>query len=462
MFADSVYTGRRRALREQLRTGVVLLIGNVDAPINFAHNVHPFRQDATFSYFFGVNRPRLAAILDLDTGVETMFGDEVGLDDEIWLGKTVALADQCRHAGCTVLKPYSELRDVVGDARRSGRTVHFLPPYRSETTVELSRVLGAGPADIANGASLDLVRAVIGLREVKSALEVAEIEHALAIADEMHCAAMRATRPGVIEREVVAEMRRVLGRHGVNEAYQPIFTKHGEILHNFDYSHRLEQGDLVVNDAGATSPLSYASDVTRTLPVGGRFDTRQRELYELLLQVQADAIDAVRPGIPYIDVHRLAALKMVEGMTALGFFRGDPLEVVSSGAYAICFQHGLGHQLGLDVHDMESFGEDHVGYDEEFRRSPFFGLNHLRMARRLKAGMVMTVEPGIYFIPRLVDSWREARRHDHLIDYAKFGAYLDFGGMRIEDEVLVTANGARVMGPGTPKSVEDIGQSMRG
>ncbi|WP_028223022.1 aminopeptidase P family protein [Paraburkholderia oxyphila] len=462
MFADSVYTGRRHALREQLRSGVVLLVGNVDAPINFAHNVHPFRQDATFSYFFGVNRPRLAALIDLDSGAEAVFGNEAGLDDEIWLGKTAALADECRKAGCARIKPYGALRDVVGNVLGSGRTVHYLPPYRAETTLELSRLLGVNADGIANGASLDLVRAVVALREIKSAVEVAEIEHALTIADEMHRVAMRAARPGVIEREVVAEMRRVLGRHGVKEAYQPIFTKHGEILHNFDYGHQLEQGDLVVNDAGAMSRLGYASDVTRTLPVGGRFDTRQRDLYELLLQVQASAIEAVRPGIPFVDVHRLAALNMVKGMAALGFFRGDPLEVVSSGAYAICFQHGLGHQLGLDVHDMESLGEDHVGYGETFRRSDLFGMNNLRMARRLKASMVLTVEPGIYFIPKLVDDWRRARRHDHLIDYAKFGEYLDFGGMRVEDEVLVTEDGVRVMGPGTPKSVEAIGQAMQG
>lgn len=461
MFADSVYIERRRALRAQLRGGVVVLVGNVDAPINFAHNIYPFRQDGSFLYFFGVNRPGLAAVIDLDSGTETMFGNETDLDDEIWLGKTTPLAECVERVGCTALQPYAELGDVVGSAVQRGRVVHYLPPYRAETTLELSRLLRSDPAAIAQGASLDLVRAVVALREIKSADEVAEVERALAISDEMHRAAMRATRPGVLEREVVAEMQRVVARHGVTEAYQPIFTKHGEILHNFDYSHRLQQGDLVVNDAGAASALGYASDVTRTLPVGGAFTTRQQELYELLLQVQTNAIAAMRPGIPFVDVHRAAALDMVKGMSMLGFFFGDPQEVVSSGAYAICFQHGLGHQLGLDVHDMESLGETNVGYGEQFQRSALFGMKNLRMAKLLKTGMVMTVEPGIYFIPQLIDAWRKTHQHQHLINYQKFDDYADFGGMRIEDEVLVTGQGSRVLGPGTPKTADEIGSAMR-
>lgn len=460
MFADSVYIARRRALREKLRSGVVVLPGGVDSPINFAHNVHPFRQDATFSYFFGVNRPGLAAVIDIDSGDEAVFGNEVGLDDEIWLGKTVTLAHQCAAAGCATVESYGRLHDVIGEAVRLERNVHFLPPYRAEVTVELSRLLNCRPDDVAARASLDLIHAVISLREIKSDLEIAEIESALSIADEMHCTAMRYARPGVLEREVVAEMRRVLERHGAQEAYQPIFTKRGEILHNFNYHLRLERGDLVVNDSGATSALGYASDVTRTLPVSGRFSQRQRELYELLLRVQLAAIEAVRPGIPFVEVHQLAALHLVEGMMDFGFFKGDPRDIVSSGAYAICFQHGLGHQLGLDVHDMEAFGEDHVGYDEQVSRSPLFGMSSLRMGRRLKSGMVMTVEPGIYFIPALIRHWSDERRHERFIDYARFNEYLDFGGMRIEDEVLVTQSGARVMGPGTPKTVEEVERLM--
>lgn len=462
MFEDKVYIERRKALRQQLRSGVVLLLGSVDSPINFAHNVHPFRQDSTFSYFFGVNRPGLAAIIDVDGGEDVVFGDAPSLDDEIWIGQPQALTDLCAEVGCSLVKRYAELLDSINQATGRGRDVHFLPAYRAETTLELSRLLGRPPGVIEKSVSSELIQAVVGLREIKADVEIAEIESALAVADEMHRAAMRSTRPGVLERDVVAEMRRVLGHHGVYEAYQPVLTKRGEILHNFNYNLRLCHGDLVVNDSGASSALGYASDVTRTLPVSGRFTSRQRDLYELLLQVQAVGIAAMRPGIPYANVHRLAALEMVEGMTAMGFFKGNPQDVVSSGAYAISFPHGLGHQLGLDVHDMESFGEDHIGYDNQFHRSQLFGLSNLRMAKCLKPGMVLTVEPGIYFIPSLIHRWSEERRHGPFIDYERFNEYLDFGGMRVEDEVQVTANGARLMGPGTPKTVVEVEDMMSG
>lgn len=461
MFQASVYIERRRILREQLKSGMVLLLGNVDSPINFAHNVHPFRQDSTFSYFFGVHMPKLAAIIDVENGDEIAFGDDVTLDDEIWLGKTQSLTELFSAAGCRSVKPYASLPEHVGAAICRGRPVHFLPFCRAETAIELSRLLGCETQDVSSRASSSLVRAVVAQREIKSESEIAEIERALVISDEMHRAAMRATLPGVLEREVVAEMRRVLGRHGVQEAYQPVFTKRGEILHNFNYDLRLERGDLVVNDSGAASSLGYASDVTRTLPVGGRFDRRQRELYELLLQAQDAGISAAKPGVPFSAVHRTAVLRIVEGMTDLGFFKGKPSDVVSSGAYAICFPHGLGHQLGLDVHDMESFGEDHVGYDEQFRRSTLFGLCNLRMAKPLKAGMVMTVEPGIYFVPPLIRCWAEERRHAQFIDYETFNEYLDFGGMRVEDEILITATSSRVMGPAIPKTVDELESLLR-
>ncbi|MFM0734794.1 Xaa-Pro aminopeptidase [Paraburkholderia sediminicola] len=456
MFAGSVYIERRAALRKRLRSGIVLLPGNVDAPINFPHNVHVFRQDSTFLYFFGVNRPHIAAIVDIDSGDETVFGDDASLDDEIWLGKTPRLAAQCAQAGCPAVKPYAALADVIAHAIRQGRDVHFLPPYRADTVVELSRLLRCTPDNARERASLALIQTVVALREIKSDVEIDEIEKALAVTDEMHRAAMRAARPGVLECKVVAEMHRVLMRHGLQEAYQSVLTKRGEILHNFNYDLRLEAGDLVVNDSGASSALGYASDVTRTLPVGGRFDSRQRELYELLVQAQEVGIATSRPGVPFANAHRAAVLHFIEGLTVMGFFKGNPQDVMSSGAYAICFPHGLGHQLGLDVHDMESFGEDHVGYDEQFSRSDLFGLRSLRMAKPLKAGMVMTVEPGIYFVPPLIQRWAEEKRHAQFIDYPKFNKHIGYGGMRVEDEILITSTGSRVMGPGTPKTVIEL------
>lgn len=460
MFEDSVYIARRKALRDRFGTGVLLFIGNVDAPMNYAQNCYPFRQDSSFSYFFGLRQPGLAALIDIDANSEAIFGNEHDLNAEIWTGAHEALDDQSARAGCPGLKPYAELASLLQQASWQARTVHFLPAYRVETVAELSRLLCKSVDEIERGASLELIHAVVGLRQIKGSAEVAQIEIALGISDEMHRAAMRAAKPGVLEREVVAEMRRVLCRRGSAEAYGSILTKRGEVLHNLSYDLRLEEGDLVVNDSGATSPLDYASDITRTLPVGGRFNARQRELYALLLEAQQAGIDAMRPGVPFAQVHRIAATTIVEGMAGLGFFHGKAADIVESGAYAICFPHGLGHQLGLDVHDMEALGEDNVGYNDSVKRSPLFGLSNLRMGKLLQTGMVMTVEPGIYFIPALIEQWAAEGRGQGLIDYQRFRDYIGFGGMRVEDEVLVTETAARVMGAPIPKSVEDVEAAM--
>lgn len=460
MFAENIYIARRRALRERLRTGIVLLPGNVDAPINFAHNAHPFRQDATFRYFFGINRPGLVALLDLESGEDVVFGDDATLDDEIWLGKTPSLASECERAGCRTVRGYAALQAALDSARRDARKLHFLPPYRAATTLEIGRLMGVAPQEVARCASTALIDALVALREVKGAEEIEQIEAALAVTDEMHRAAMRAVRPGAREREGVAQMHAVLAQHGVLEAYQSVFTKRGEILHNFNYDGRLAPGDLVVNDSGATSAFGYASDITRTLPVSGQFDTRQRELYTLLLEAQDIGIRGSRPGVRYADVHRAVVTHLAGGMLQMGIFKGSVSDIVSSGAYAVVFPHGLGHQLGLDVHDMESYGEDRVGYDVQTPRSTQFGLRSLRMGKPLKAGMVLTVEPGIYFIEALIERWAAERRHEGLIDYATLRACVGLGGMRVEDEIEITATGARVMGPPIPKTVSEIEAAM--
>lgn len=460
MFSKDIYIQRRKAIRERMGAGLVLLPSHFESPINFAHNVYPFRQDGSFAYCFGVMRPGIVAVIDLDSGTETMFGDEISLDGSIWVGNRVSLAQECETVGCSVVRPMSALQTVVSQAVELGRAVHFLPPYRAETTLLLSRLLESTPVQVAANASVALIQTMVALREIKDDGEIEEIESALVIADEMHLAAMRATRPGVVEREVVAAMRSVLGRHGLQEAYQPVFTRHGEVLHNMEYNSRLEPGNLVVNDAGASSTLGYASDVTRTLPVGGKFLPQQRELYELLVRVQEQAIASMRPGERFFDVHCNAALQMVAGMTDLGFFKGEARQVVESGAYALCFPHGLGHQLGLDVHDMESLGEDYVGYDQEVSRSGLFGLCNLRMGKRLKPGMVLTVEPGIYFIPNLIKQWQAEKRHADFICYERFNAYAGFGGMRVEDVVAIGEISARVLGPGIPKLADEVEAAM--
>jgi Xaa-Pro aminopeptidase/Xaa-Pro dipeptidase len=324
----------------------------------------------------------------------------------------------------------------------------------------LSGLMGLPAEHVGEEASLALIQACVQLRELKSQSELAEIERALAVTHRMHLAAMRRTRPGIRERDVVAAMESELRRSGMTIAYPPIFTSHGEVLHSKSWDNELAEGQLVVNDSGACSREGYASDITRTLPVSGRFTTRQREIYEIVLGAQAAAINAARPGVKYAQVHETAATVIARGMKALDFFRGDPAEVVASGAYAICFPHGVGHQMGLDVHDMESLGEDRVGYDASVARSGTFGPNHLRMAKALRPGMVVTVEPGIYFMGPLVRQWKAEGRFTHLINYERFEEYLGFGGIRIEDDIVITRDGCETLGPAIPKSCEDVEDAM--
>ena len=461
MFAQSVYTQRRQALRQHLSHGIVLLIGHKEAPINFAHNTYPFRQDATFSYFFGLNRPGLIGIIDLDADRECLFSEESPNNDAlIWQAEPLSWAQMTHLSGCRQIKSLHFVQSAVNQALRSERPVHFLPPYRSETMLILSQLIQRAPEHIQSHVSRRLIQAVVALREIKQDIELAEIERALQVTDDMHRLAMQITRPGVMERDVVAQMRQVLGREGLHEAYAPIFTRRGEILHHLEHGNCLACGDLVINDAGACSALGYASDVTRTLPVGGHFRPHQRELYELLLSVQKNAIEMLCPGTRFMDIHLMAAMRLAEGMKELGFFTGNTADIVESGAYALCFPHGLGHLLGLDVHDMESFGENWVGYDASVSRSTQFGLCNLRLGKALKRGMVLTVEPGIYFIPALIKRWQAEGRHQGLIDYDRFIDYAHFGAMRIEDVVAVEESSGKVLGPAIPKHPDDVEACM--
>ncbi|WP_324658485.1 aminopeptidase P N-terminal domain-containing protein [Burkholderia thailandensis] len=460
MFDANVYRSRRESLARKMGSGLALMLGNNDVPINFAHNVYRYQQDATFLYFFGVSRPGLAVLADFDSNEFVAFGDERTNEESLWLGETESLRNEFVRVGVERIEPFANLRDAVAHAAAAGRTIHFLPPYRADTVSHLAHLLDCKNVEVMQRASRSLVDAVLSLREIKGPEEIDQIEQALVLTAQMHRVAMHTARPGVREREVVAEMRRVLDQNGVPEAYAPIFTRRGDILHNGRHDSRLEKGDLVVNDYGAASPAGYASDITRTIPVGGRFEGLQRDLYQLLVEVQKAGVAEMRPGVPFLHAHTTAAIRMVDGMKGLGFFSGDSDDIVSTGAYALCFPHGLGHQMGLDVHDMESFGEDLVGYDEEFRRSKIFGLASLRLAKRLKKGMVTTVEPGIYFIPNLIRSWSAERRHASFINYEAFAACTRMGGMRVEDNVVVTEDGAMALGPAIPKSVSEIESLM--
>ena len=460
MFPATTYVDRRDALLARLREagarGLVLLPGHVDSPMNYRGNAYDFRQDASFLYFCGLQQPELALLVDIDDGQATLFGDDIGIDHLVWTGPLPSVAERAALSGVGATDSRAQLGQTLAAARARGRAVHFLPPYRGETRLALAAWLDLADAQLGASASRPLTLATIALRSIKSTAEVAEIENALHVTRDLHHLAMRLARPGVVEQEIVGAMEGLALRHGRRLAYPSIFTSRGEILHNHDHSVTLKGGELIVNDTGANSPIGYACDITRTIPAGGRFTGLQAELYDLVLDAQAKAIAAVAPGVPYRNVHELACRTMVEGMKALGFMRGDTAEAVQAGAHAIFFQCGTGHMMGLDVHDMEGLGENDVGYGEGFVRSTLFGHKSLRLARPLQPGFVVTIEPGVYINRWLTGRWRAEGRHASFIDYAMFEKHADFGGIRIEDDILVTPHGPRELGPPIARSRADV------
>jgi Xaa-Pro aminopeptidase len=456
MFEASTYTARRNRLAADLGSGLVLLLGHAEAPMNYADNQYPFRQDASFLYFLGLNRPDLAALIDADTGETVVFGDELTLDDIVWMGPQPTIAEQAARAGVTWTAPRAALGEALCKAASQGRAVHYLPQYRADNLLAIERLLGVRAADVNASASVPLAKAVIAQRSVKSLEELLEIEKALEITREMHLLAMRLARPGVYEHEVAGAIEGLALAKGGRLAFPVIFSVHGETLHNHHHGNRMDAGQMAVNDSGAEAASGYAGDITRTIPVGGRFVGAQRDLYEAVLRAQVSAINAIRPGVRYLDVHLQAARDMAVSLTALGCMQGDPDEAVAAGAHALFFPHGLGHMMGLDVHDMEALGEHLVGYDDTVARSTQFGLKSLRLAKALQPGHVLTVEPGLYFIPTLIDRWQAERRHASFIDYATVNRFRNAGGVRIEDNVVVTEAGGRVLGAPIPKQVGDV------
>lgn len=456
MFSADTYRERRRRLCRAIDSGIVLLPGNRDTPINYTDNVYPFRQDSTFLYFFGIDRPELAGVIDLDADDAIVYGDEFTMDDIIWRGPQPLIADQSLASGVGRTAPRAALATALSDAAAKGRTIHVLPTYRAETARELAALLACDVAALETRVSQELIRAVVDLRSIKSADEIDELSRALQTTHDMHMTAMRMARSGVSELDVVAAIERVARSQGRMLSFAPIVSVHGETLHNTSYGNRMETGQIVVNDSGAESPLHYAGDITRTMPIGGHFVGAQRDLYATVLSAQQAAIDAIRPGVPYKTIHLLAARTLASGLADLGCLRGNLDEAVAAGAHSLFFPHGLGHMLGLDVHDMEALGEDRVGYDSSVRRSDQFGLRSLRLARPLEVGFTLTVEPGLYFIPALIDKWRSEGRSRDFIAYDAVERLRFAGGIRIEDNIVVTEQGARVLGPPIPKSLSDV------
>jgi Xaa-Pro aminopeptidase len=456
MFNKEIYQQRRNALKAKVKNGIVLLPGNQEAALNYASNTYRYRPDSTFLYFFGLDQPNLFGIIDIDNNTDYLFGNDIDMEDIIWMGNLPTLSQRASMVGVSITSPEKEIVNFINKAKEQKREIHYLFPYRGETIFQLQGLLGLLPEQLKKEASEALSIAVCELRSVKSKEEIAEIEQIVNVAGLMHTTAMRMARAGIIEREIAGVIEGIALSKGAGTSFPVILSKHGETLHNHLHENILQNGDLMLVDAGAESLMFYASDITRTTPVGGKFSQKQKEIYEIVLAANIATIEMSKPGIYYKDVHLNAAKVIVEGLKAIGIMKGDINEAVSQGAHALFFPHGLGHMMGLDVHDMENIGEKYVGYDKSVTRSGQFGLAYLRMAKKLLAGNVVTDEPGIYFIPALIDQWRAENKFTEFINYDRLEAYKTFGGIRIEDDILITDNGCKVLGNPIPKTVAEV------
>ncbi|MBP7461455.1 MAG: aminopeptidase P family protein [Candidatus Delongbacteria bacterium] len=460
MYNPEIYQARRNALAQKMDKGMILWVGNEETPRNYPKNTYPFRQDSSFLYYFGLAEPHLAVWCDLDREQEWLVGEELTIDDIIWTGEQPSLADKAAWAGLSGVIAWDELKSRIDSARADQAPIHFLPPYQDRIKLLISQWLELNPLTVVESSSSRLVQAVIEQRSVKAGIEIDQIEKALEISYAMVQTAVSTIRPGKTEQQVLAGLDRCVADFGSTYSFAPILTIHGEVFHNTHHENQLRQGHLILMDMGAESPEFYASDITRTYPVGGRFSTRRRDIYQVVLQAQLHAIRRIGPGIPYRDIHLEAAVVIVDGLKELGLMQGNTEEAVMAGAHALFFPHGLGHMLGLDVHDMENLGEDRVGYNDQIQRSRQFGLSYLRLAKPLQPGYVLTVEPGLYFIPALIDHWRATGRFTEFIQYSRLDDYRTFGGIRIEDDVVVTPTGCRVLGRPIPKSIDEIESAL--
>lgn len=466
MFKQQLYIKRREQLRQKVPSGVIVLIGNRESPMNYRDNSYHFRQDSTFLYYFGIQTPDLAAIIDIELGQTIIFGKELDMDAIIWMGRQETLVAKAENSGVQDTRPTSDLVKYIRQAQDTGRTIHFLPPYRAENAVLLANLvrmpgkltLGPGFMDqLIACASEELIKAVVAQRSIKSQKEIEEIEKAVNTSVEMHETAMRLARPGMTEREVAAAVHQIALASGGNIAYPIIMTTRGEILHNHHHGNTLQLGQLLLNDSGAETSMGYAGDLTRTFPTGASFTSMQAEAYQIVLDALETATAALAPGIRYLDIHLLACQKLVEGLTSIGLMQGDPEEAVSAGAHTLFFQCGTGHMMGLDVHDMEDLGEQFVGYTPTLQKdTSTFGLKSLRLAKELEAGYVLTIEPGLYFIPELIDLWESQNKLAQFINYDAVEKYRNFGGIRIEDNLLITPAGYRLLGRPLAKSIPEV------
>jgi Xaa-Pro aminopeptidase len=454
----STYAARRNALRRAVPEGAILIMGNDEAPRNYVENPYPFRQDSHFLYYVGVSQAGMALLIGPD-GFEILYGTPEHPDDVIWFGPHSTLDDYADAAGIAATADFGTLGKRLGELAGGSVPIHFLPSYRAKRSFDLGRLLGVDPREIEARVSKELVRAVNAQRSIKEAAEITEIENALAVTARMYEATMRNAQAGRTEAEIAAVHQAVAIARDRRQAFEPIVTVCGDVLHNTSYANTLDDGDLLLVDSGAESPLHYASDITRTMPVSGTFTSQQRDIYEVVLAANEAAIAAAGPGVTNRELHLLAARTIASGLKDVGIMKGNVDKAVEAGAHALFFVHGLGHMMGLDVHDMEDLG-DIVGYEEGEERSTQFGLAYLRLARKLEPGFVITIEPGIYFIAALIERWEGEGLHRSFIRYDKLEDFCGLGGVRIEDDVLITEDGSRVLGPEIPKTVDDVEAAM--
>lgn len=456
MFNRNTYIERRNLLSQNVQKGFILLLGHQNSPMNFSHNAYRFVQDTNFLYYVGVNLPNCACLIDVENNKTIFYMKETTIHDIIWVGKTKSIQSWGYDTGADIIKDISQLQSDL----KNKKNVMYPPQFRAVNKIQIHELLGISLNKVEKKSSAKLINAIIKQRSIKSDEEIIEIKNALQITNLIHLKSMTVTKPGKYEYEIVSEMEKIIKDHSVELAYPIIFTKNGQILHNSIYDNKIEKGNLLLNDSGANSKLHYASDITRTFPADGKFSNQQKEIYLIVQEMQEAVLKELEPGVNFKDMHKLSAYIGIKGLKELGLLKGSCEEAVDAGVYGLFYPHGLGHMLGLDVHDMESLGEDLVGYNKESKREAEFGITFLRLGKKLEPGFSITVEPGIYFIPELFEQWKAEKKHINYINYDKFEKYMNFGGIRIEDNILITKTGSKNLSKFIIKDIKDIEKVM--
>lgn len=463
MFSREVYIARRQELKNKVKKGLLLFPGNGHSGMNYRDNWYPFRQDSSFLYYTGINEvPDIYFVIDLENDREILFGDDPTPEEMVWTGAVDPMAVFAERSGIAEVRPAKDLFSFLKKARQKNRAVHYLPPYRAQTSLQLSAMLGIPVGELEKNASVSFIKAVVKQRSIKSLEEIEELHKAVNITASMHAHAIKSTVPGKTEKEIAGELQAIAIGAGGNIAFPVILTKNGQYLHNHPTGSVIEEGDIVLCDSGAETAMMYSGDMTRTFPAGRSFSPLQREVYNIVLAAHNTAIEALKPGVFFKDVHLLACTKLTQGLKELGLMKGDVEEAVASGAHTLFFQCGLGHMMGMDVHDMENLGEQFVGYTDDLQKSTEFGLKSLRLGKALEPGFVLTVEPGIYFNPFLIDSWKLRKKHMDFVNYHEVEKFKDFGGIRVEEDFLITDSGSQLLGDPlakTPEAIEELKNS---